>query len=95
MTVYKYEKEEASVILIQPVRSKAVYLSLGDREEKKKNPVMCTVDDCIRKAHAYLAGRGTDCTLEWNAGNHFKESELRTAKAFAWVMKEQKEMRML
>lgn len=52
---------------------------------------MCTVGDCIRKAHAYLAGQGTDCTLEWNAGNHFKEPEMRTAKAFAWVMKEQKE----
>lgn len=73
------------------IRSKAVYLSLGDREEKTKNPVMCTVGDCIRKAHAYLAGQGTDCTLEWNAGNHFKEPEMRTAKAFAWVMKEQKE----
>ena len=77
------------------IRSKAVYLSLGDREEKTKNPVMSTVGDCIREAHAYLVGRGTDCTLEWNAGNHFKEPELRTAKAFAWVMKEQKEMRML
>lgn len=73
------------------IRSKAVYLSLGDREEKTKNPVMCTVGDCIRKAYAYLAGQGTDCTLEWNAGNHFKEPEMRTAKAFAWVMKEQKE----
>ena len=73
------------------IRSKAVYLSLGDREEKTKKPVMSTVGDCIREAHAYLVGRGTDCTLEWNAGNHFKEPELRTAKAFAWVMKEQKE----
>lgn len=40
MTVYKYGKKEASVILIQPV------------------------GECIREAHAYLVGWGTDCTLE-------------------------------
>ena len=28
--------------------------------------------------------------LEWNKGNHFKEPDLRTARAFAWVMKEDK-----
>ena len=26
-----------------------------------------------------------NCCLEWNKGNHFKESDLRTAKAFAWI----------
>ena len=29
-------------------QSRAVYLSLGDKEEKTKNPVMATVGDCIR-----------------------------------------------
>ena len=35
-------------------QSRAVYLSLGDKEEKTKNPVMATVGDCIREAHAWL-----------------------------------------
>ena len=26
--------------------------------------------------------------LEWNQGSHFKEPDIRTAKAFAWVMAE-------
>ena len=26
------------------------------------------------------------CTLEWNTGGHFKDVDLRTARAFAWVM---------
>ena len=63
-----------------------VYLSLGDREEKVKNPVMASVGDCTRQAYALLNDRGTNCTLEWNPGNHFQEPDLRTAKAFAWLL---------
>ena len=72
-----------------PVKVGKVYLSLGDREEKTKNPVMSTVGDCIREASVWLKQRGILCTLEWNQGNHFKEPELRTAKAFAWVLENQ------
>ncbi len=70
------------------IRTRRVYLSLGDREEKARNPVMATVGDRIREAHTLLCGQGIDCTLEWNAGNHFVDSDKRTAKAFLWVMKE-------
>ncbi len=70
------------------VRTRRVYLSLGDREGKARNPVMATVGDRIREAHTLLCGQGIDCTLEWNAGNHFVDSDKRTAKAFLWVMKE-------
>ena len=65
----------------------SVYLSLGDREEKNRNPVMSRVGECIRATHALLARRGIPCTLEWNEGNHFRDPDLRTAKAFAWLMK--------
>ena len=68
------------------IRTKNVYLSLGDREEKTRNPVMAQVGSCIRSAHTLLEERGLRCTLEWNKGNHFKDPDLRTAKAFAWVM---------
>ena len=68
-------------------RSRAVSLSLGDKEEKTRNPVMATVGDCIREAHAWLQQCEIPCTLEWNPGNHFRELGMRTAKAFAWVMK--------
>ena len=64
----------------------AVYLSLGDKEERARNPVMATVGDRIREAYAQLFGRGVKCTLEWNEGNHFKDADIRTAKAFAWVI---------
>ncbi len=63
-----------------------VYLSLGDREEKARNPLMAAVGDRIRTAEALLREQGTDCILEWNEGNHFRDAALRTAKAFLWTM---------
>lgn len=62
-----------------------VYLSLGDREEKTRNPVMSKVGDSIREIYDWYTAKGVNCCLEWNKGNHFKEPDLRTAKAFAWI----------
>ena len=70
----------------QDILAKTVYLSLGDREERTRNPVMSTVGDRIREAYELLNGTGADCVLEWNKGNHFKDPDLRTAKAFAWLI---------
>lgn len=63
-----------------------VYLSLGDREEKVRNPVIATVGDRIRQAHMHLKECRVKSILEWNNGNHFRDPDIRTAKAFAWVM---------
>ena len=70
------------------LHARAVYLSLGDREERTRNPVMARVGDAIREAYAHLQETGVDCVLEWNKGNHFKEPDLRTARAFSWVMED-------
>ena len=67
-------------------RAKRVYLSLGDREEKTRNPVMATVGQCIRGQHELLESQGVDCVLRWNEGNHFKDTGIRCAKAFAWCL---------
>ena len=50
--------------------------------------IMATVGDNIRALHRELAGRSKDCTLEWNNGGHFKDTDLRTARAFRWVMED-------
>jgi hypothetical protein len=68
------------------IRTGAVYLSLGDKEEKARNPVMATVGERIREAHVLLLERGVNCVLEWNEGNHFKDADVRTAKAFSWII---------
>ncbi len=69
------------------IRCSNIYLSLGDKEEKTRNAVMAKVGDCIRDGYAWLKEHGIDCTLEWNKGGHFKELELRTARAFARLLK--------
>ncbi len=68
------------------MQAERVYLSLGDREERTRNPVMSRVGEAIREALAVLESEGKDCILEWNRGNHFKDADLRTAKAFAFLM---------
>ena len=69
------------------IHTGCVYLSLGDREERTRNPVMAAVGDRIREAQNLLKDQGVGTILEWNRGNHFKDPDIRTAKAFAWVMK--------
>ena len=71
-----------------PIQAQRVYLSLGDREERTRNAVMAVVGDNIRTLHSQLTECSIDCTLEWNSGGHFKDADLRTAKAFRWVMEE-------
>ena len=71
-----------------PMQAQHVYLSLGDKEERTKNTVMAAVGDGIRALHSRLTERGANCTLEWNSGGHFKDADLRTAKAFRWAMEE-------
>ena len=72
----------------RPIQTQHIYLSLGDKEEHTKSTVMAVVGDNIRTLHSRLAERGADCTLEWNSGGHFKDADLRTARAFQWVMEE-------
>lgn len=71
----------------QSPRAASVYLSLGDKEERTRNPVMATVGEKIREACDLLQAQGVNAILEWNPGNHFRDADLRTARAFAWAMK--------
>ena len=67
-------------------QANSIYLSLGDKEEKTKNPTMSQVGNAIREGYEKLKDDHINCTLEWNQGNHFKEPELRTAKGFSWLL---------
>lgn len=78
----------ADYVCSHAVQAGHVYLSLGDREEKTRNPIMSAVGNRIREIYSYLESQSVPCCLEWNEGNHFRDPDLRTAKAFAWVMNE-------
>ena len=69
-----------------PMQTGAVFLSLGDREDKTRNPVMASVGAKIRQTHDILQAQNIPCILEWNPGSHFKDADIRTAKAFSWIM---------
>ena len=61
-------------------------MSLGDKEEKTKNAMLSKVEDNIREVEKIIRENKVNCILEWNQGNHFKDAEERTAKAFSWVI---------
>ena len=67
--------------------AKSAYLSLGDKEEKAKNRMMAQVGNAIRKQHELLTEQEINTILEWNAGNHFVDSDKRMAKGFARAIK--------
>lgn len=60
-----------------------VYLSLGDREKRTKNPRMAAVEDCTLQAAAWLEGQGIPVVFQWNAGGHFQEVPGRIARGIA------------
>lgn len=77
-----------------------VYLSLGKKESRSKNPRMGQVAACTKRAAEILRGQleGADSSagglekeqknavyFEWNEGGHFHDVEGRFAKAAAWL----------
>lgn len=72
-----------SFIKSNKMKATRTYLSLGDKEEKTRNKVMSAVGDRIKMQYDILHN---DHVLEWNSGNHFVDSDKRTAKGFAWLL---------
>ncbi len=75
-------------VKVHEIHTRNVYLSLGDREEKAKNRVFAAVGGCIRECDRILKEHGVNSVLAWNSGNHFVDGEMRTAKGFAWTIRE-------
>lgn len=65
---------------------KACYLSLGDREERSRTPILTTIGTAIRRQQQLLESAHVINVLEWNSGNHFQDNGKRTAKGFVWAM---------
>ena len=49
---------------------------------------MAAVGCNIRTMYRELSERGKNCSLEWNIGEHFKDADQRTARAYRWVMED-------
>lgn len=66
-------------------QAKWVYLSLGDREEKTNNQAMARVGENIRRQKEIFDMQDTECVLEWNEGNHFRDVEKRVVRGMLWA----------
>lgn len=61
-----------------------VYLSLGNKESRSKNPRMGKVAECTERAREILTGQSV--FFKWNEGGHFHDIEGRFARAILWWM---------
>ena len=70
------------------ILAKNVYLSLGDLEEKTKHQVLSKIGDNIREYIEILENSENveKCILDWNEGNHFRDSDVRMGKGFVWLV---------
>lgn len=63
-----------------------VYLSLGDREKKSRNPVLSQVETCTLALRDLLTSGGISCLYVSEPGNHFQDPEGRLARGIAWCV---------
>lgn len=68
--------------------SGCIYLSLGEQEERTKQKRMAAVGDNTREVYGMLCEnhQNLKCTLEWNRGGHFSETDVRMARGISWVL---------
>ncbi|MBR0465081.1 MAG: alpha/beta hydrolase [Clostridia bacterium] len=65
-----------------------LYLSLGDRESRTRNPVLSAVHENTALILRRFEGLGVRSVFEENPGNHFQDAPLRMAKGIAWILAE-------
>lgn len=67
-----------------------LYLSLGRREEKTRDPEMATVGDMTRLQHELAQNDPNIRASElcWHNGGHFTEVDQRIAQGFAWLIRQ-------
>ena len=69
-----------------PIQTREVYMSLGDKEANAKNKVMATVKDCFDAMIQILQKQDIVLTYEYNPGNHFQDVELRMTKGIQQLL---------
>ena len=69
-----------------------IYLSLGSKEERTKNPLMSKVGDCTRETYEYLKKNSAvkRIALQWNKGGHFADTDARLVNGILWLLQEQR-----
>ena len=63
-----------------------LYLSLGDREKKTKNPRMAAVEQATEDVKSLFEGTCPHAIFELNPGNHFVDAEKRLAAGLNFIL---------
>lgn len=63
-----------------------LYLSLGDREDKTRNPYLKTVRERTEAINAFYQQKGIKTVYQLNPGNHFQNGIQRTASGIEWIL---------
>lgn len=63
-----------------------MYFSLGDKENKTRNPVLRNVRQNTEEIQAFYQAKGIDTVFRLNPGNHYDHAVERTAAGFCWLL---------
>lgn len=63
-----------------------LYLSLGDKECRTRNPYLKTVQERTESIRDFCIRKGIDTEFRLNPGNHYNDPVQRTAAGIAWII---------
>lgn len=63
-----------------------LYFSLGDKENKTRNPFLKCVRQNTEQIEAFYRGKEIDTVFWLNPGNHFQDAVARSADGIAWIL---------
>lgn len=66
-----------------------LYLSLGDKESKTKNPYLKTVQKNTEELAEFYQRQNIQTVFQRNAGNHYANATERTAAGLLWLLEKQ------
>ena len=69
-----------------PRRPDCIYLSLGDREARARDPLLKTVRRATEAVAAHFRAQGVPTALGFPPGNHFENVTERTAAGIRWLL---------
>lgn len=67
-------------------RPDCIYFSLGDKENKTRNPVLRNVRQNTEEIQAFYQAKGIDTVFHLNPGNHYNRAVERTAAGLWWLL---------
>lgn len=65
-----------------------VYFSLGDREDKARNPMLKPVRENTEALYQYYCAAGIKTIFRLQPGNHYYHAVERTAAGLDWLLRQ-------